>query len=246
MLCVLIHVVSLLLCCVFRFSPLISKLWIPGSAILCIILYFFPPWVPAIKLSLSSFSFFQVLHLDPNPACHGTPIRKIPKAESHNYFLLILVCHWMYSWRPWLHTWLSLWSCPRQRNSLLNSYLHSIASVKGLTPTSSDYSSHSIVVKRWGILARKTEKHLIKQFCHGCWNKTVITNLKLEGKKDNPPSFTELLGMTTSRSDSLAMTAGNWHGWSLEKSTRCELTIKPPGKAKKDGCSTVTDFSDYK
>lgn len=145
-----------------------------------------------------------------------------------NYFLVILVCHWMslgvflkaccpfkLMWSTDLTPeatptslltvfWLGLGQCSTQKRIFTGP-------VEAPMPTSSDYSSHWIVVKRWDILACKTEKHLIKQFCHGCWNKTVITNLQLEGKKDNPPSFTELLGKTPSRSDSLAMTASNWH-----------------------------------
>ena len=51
----------------------------------------------------------------------------------------------------------------------------------------------SNVVKRGGIPARDTDKHLVKQFCRGCWDNAVITKLQLEQKRDNPPAFSELL-----------------------------------------------------
>ncbi|XP_041842148.1 uncharacterized protein LOC121640451 [Melanotaenia boesemani] len=49
------------------------------------------------------------------------------------------------------------------------------------------------VVKRGGIAAIDAERQLLKQFCRGCWNNSLITSLQLEQKKDHPPSFAELL-----------------------------------------------------
>lgn len=51
----------------------------------------------------------------------------------------------------------------------------------------------SKVVKRGGIAAVDSERQLLKQFCRGCWNNSLITSLQLEQKKTNPPSFSELL-----------------------------------------------------
>lgn len=51
----------------------------------------------------------------------------------------------------------------------------------------------SNVVKRNGIAAGDSDRQLLKQFCRGCWNNSFITNLQLEQKKYNPPSFPELL-----------------------------------------------------
>lgn len=59
----------------------------------------------------------------------------------------------------------------------------------------------SSVVKRGGIPASDTNKHLIRQFCRGCWDNTVITNLQLEQKKDKPPSFSELLLLLRTEED---------------------------------------------
>lgn len=59
----------------------------------------------------------------------------------------------------------------------------------------------STVVKRGGIPARDTDKHLLKQFCRGCWDNVVITKLQLEQKKDNPPTFSELLFLLRTEED---------------------------------------------
>ncbi|KAK2848150.1 hypothetical protein Q7C36_009832 [Tachysurus vachellii] len=45
------------------------------------------------------------------------------------------------------------------------------------------------VISRGGIVASDLERQLIKQFCRGCWDNSLITNLQLEQKKHNPPRF---------------------------------------------------------
>lgn len=49
------------------------------------------------------------------------------------------------------------------------------------------------MVKRGGIAAADFECQLLKQFCRGCWNNSLIMNLQLEQRKTNPASFSELL-----------------------------------------------------
>ncbi|XP_032420376.1 zinc finger CCHC domain-containing protein 18-like [Xiphophorus hellerii] len=51
----------------------------------------------------------------------------------------------------------------------------------------------STVVKRGGIPATEIDKYLLKQFCRGCWDNSMINKLQLEKKKDQPPPFSELL-----------------------------------------------------
>lgn len=51
----------------------------------------------------------------------------------------------------------------------------------------------NMVVKRAGILEAEVSKHLLSQFCRGCWNNAPITQLQLKQQKFNPPSFSELL-----------------------------------------------------
>ncbi|CAL9692886.1 unnamed protein product [Knipowitschia caucasica] len=59
----------------------------------------------------------------------------------------------------------------------------------------------SAVIKRGGILAADKDKHLLKQFCRGCWDNAVINKLQLEQKKDRPPSFADLLLMLRTEED---------------------------------------------
>lgn len=59
----------------------------------------------------------------------------------------------------------------------------------------------STVVKRGGIPAADINKYLLKQFCRGCWDNTVINKLQLEQKKDQPPPFSELLFMLRTEED---------------------------------------------
>ncbi|XP_066526974.1 paraneoplastic antigen Ma1 homolog [Hoplias malabaricus] len=51
------------------------------------------------------------------------------------------------------------------------------------------------VIKRGGIVPSDSDRQLLKQFCRGCWNNSIITSLQLEQKKANPPSFSDLLLM---------------------------------------------------
>lgn len=51
----------------------------------------------------------------------------------------------------------------------------------------------SEALKRGGVVASEADRHLLRQFCRGCWDNALLTDLQLERKKDKPPSFTELL-----------------------------------------------------
>uniref|UniRef100_A0A669E392 Paraneoplastic antigen Ma-like C-terminal domain-containing protein n=1 Tax=Oreochromis niloticus TaxID=8128 RepID=A0A669E392_ORENI len=51
----------------------------------------------------------------------------------------------------------------------------------------------SKALKRGGVVAGEADRHLLRQFCRGCWDNALLTDLQLERKKDKPPSFTELL-----------------------------------------------------
>ena len=48
-------------------------------------------------------------------------------------------------------------------------------------------------VRRGGVPAQDGDKHLLRQFCRGCWDNALLADLHLEQKKQNPPSFAELL-----------------------------------------------------
>ncbi|KAK7883969.1 hypothetical protein WMY93_027092 [Mugilogobius chulae] len=52
-----------------------------------------------------------------------------------------------------------------------------------------------------GVAASDIDKHLLKQFCRGCWDNEMISKLQLEHKKDNPPAFSELLLLLRTEED---------------------------------------------
>lgn len=55
--------------------------------------------------------------------------------------------------------------------------------------------------KRGGVTNEEVDKHLIKQFCRGCWDNTLLSALQLEQKKSSPPQFADLLLMIRSEED---------------------------------------------
>lgn len=55
--------------------------------------------------------------------------------------------------------------------------------------------------KRGGVTHQEVDKHLLKQFCRGCWDNALLNALQLEQKKRNPPQFSDLLLMIRSEED---------------------------------------------
>lgn len=55
---------------------------------------------------------------------------------------------------------------------------------------------HSLLtraISRGGASVADSRKHLLRQFCRGCWDQAMIIGLQLEHRKDTPPAFPELL-----------------------------------------------------
>ncbi|KAJ8339479.1 hypothetical protein SKAU_G00362650 [Synaphobranchus kaupii] len=48
-------------------------------------------------------------------------------------------------------------------------------------------------LRRGGVIASDLDRHLLRQFVRGCWDNTLISELQLEQKKQNPPTFAGLL-----------------------------------------------------
>ncbi|XP_024116573.1 paraneoplastic antigen Ma1, partial [Oryzias melastigma] len=55
--------------------------------------------------------------------------------------------------------------------------------------------------KRGGVACEEADRHLLKQFCRGCWDSNLLSALQLEQKKSNPPRFSDLLLMIRSEED---------------------------------------------
>jgi len=48
-------------------------------------------------------------------------------------------------------------------------------------------------LKRGGVSASEVDRHLLRQFCRGCWDNMLIADLQLERKRNDPSPFSELL-----------------------------------------------------
>ena len=59
----------------------------------------------------------------------------------------------------------------------------------------------NLTVKRGGIPGEEVNKHLLSQFCRGCWDNALLSELQLKHKKANPPSFAELLLLLRTEED---------------------------------------------
>lgn len=59
----------------------------------------------------------------------------------------------------------------------------------------------NLVVKRGGVSGRDTDRHLLTQFCRGCWDNSLITELQLKQRKHNPPTFAEFLLLLRTEED---------------------------------------------
>lgn len=51
----------------------------------------------------------------------------------------------------------------------------------------------TLAIKRGGVSSDGADRHLLRQFCRGCWDNALISEFQLEQKKTDPPSFSELL-----------------------------------------------------
>lgn len=56
-------------------------------------------------------------------------------------------------------------------------------------------------VSRGGVSAAESDKYLLRQFCRGCWDQSLIIGLQLEHRKASPPSFPELLLLLRTEED---------------------------------------------
>lgn len=63
---------------------------------------------------------------------------------------------------------------------------------------------HTLLTKaisRGGASLNNASKLLLRQFCRGCWDQSLIMSLQLEFKKEHPPSFSDLLLMLRTEED---------------------------------------------
>lgn len=55
--------------------------------------------------------------------------------------------------------------------------------------------------RRGGVPASDLDRQLLRQFVRGCWDNILISELQLEQRKQNPPTFAELLLLTRTAED---------------------------------------------
>lgn len=63
------------------------------------------------------------------------------------------------------------------------------------------HTALSFVVRSKGLAATESDRQLLRQFCRGCWNNSLISNLQLEHRKQNPPNFSEFLFLLRTEED---------------------------------------------
>uniref|UniRef100_A0A8C5DCT6 CCHC-type domain-containing protein n=1 Tax=Gouania willdenowi TaxID=441366 RepID=A0A8C5DCT6_GOUWI len=63
------------------------------------------------------------------------------------------------------------------------------------------HSLLSRAISRGGAFSDNSNDQLLRQFCRGCWDQSIIIGLQLEYKKSNPPSFPEFLLMLRTEED---------------------------------------------
>ncbi len=59
----------------------------------------------------------------------------------------------------------------------------------------------NLAVRRGGVPESDVNKCLLNQFCRGCWDNTLISELQLKQKKTSPPSFAEFLLLLRTEED---------------------------------------------
>lgn len=56
-------------------------------------------------------------------------------------------------------------------------------------------------VKRGGVAIKDFDRNLLTQFCRGCWDNSLIIELQLKQRKQNPPTFAEFLLLLRTEED---------------------------------------------
>lgn len=97
-------------------------------------------------------------------------------------------------------------------------------------------SSLNAAVRKKTVCARDADKQLLKQFCRGCWNNSLIATLQLEQKQNDPPSFSELLLLLRTEEDKQAAKASRM---------KQHLGITKPKVQANAQAACINDIDDY-
>nr|XP_055074659.1 uncharacterized protein LOC129454170 [Misgurnus anguillicaudatus] len=92
----------------------------------------------------------------------------------------------------------------------------------------------SATVRRGGISEAERNHYLLRQFCRGCWDSNLLVSLNLEKRKNEPPSFAELVVAVRTEEDKQA---------SKEERMRSHLGMTKPGLHSFKSRATVHQLS---
>lgn len=98
-------------------------------------------------------------------------------------------------------------------------------------------------VKRGGVKATDVDRHLLNQFCRGCWNNTLISELQLKQRKSHPPSFAELLLLLRTEEDRETAKAQRMKqhlGSKSKAGAYAQYVYAEPEESRVDALTTIT------
>lgn len=101
----------------------------------------------------------------------------------------------------------------------------------------------NLAVKRGGVPVAELDRHLLNQFCRGCWDNTLISELQLKQRKSHPPSFAELLLQLRTEEDREAAKAQRMKqhlGSRARAGAHAHYASVPPDETKVDELTTIT------
>lgn len=101
----------------------------------------------------------------------------------------------------------------------------------------------NLAVKRGGVPATELDRHLLNQFCRGCWDNTLISELQLKQRKSHPPSFAELLLLLLTEEDREAAKTQCMKrhlGTKAKAGVHAQYATATPEESKVDLLTTIT------
>lgn len=101
----------------------------------------------------------------------------------------------------------------------------------------------NLAVKRGGVPATELNRHLLNQFCRGCWDNTLISELQLKQRKSHPPSFAELLLLLRTEEDREAAKAQRMKqhlGSKAKAGVHAQYATATPEESRVDALTTIT------
>lgn len=100
-------------------------------------------------------------------------------------------------------------------------------------------------VRRGGVSERDMDKRLLAQFCRGCWDNGLISELQLKQRKSSPPSFAELLLLLRTEEDREATKEQRMKqhlgGTKQKVTTHAQFVNRPDEEL--NLCTAITNFT---